>query len=270
MKRLSWCLVGLLWTQGAVALQVGERVWVALESPFLIDDGYASGVVLALGEERAEVEVRRLEERGERTLYGSCRGGVQVPPAPAATAGSIPYVEQVPLALLSAWRDGQHRFLQREMLGVRFQRWVDQAPGLNPLSLDDAAALAVRYADQGVGDAFEMMALLRRARAPMGFVAPVAARTDELQAVIAPLTELALLHPEALRTAVAQGEPKQLLGRTLALVFARLEADYHALDAGQHADLRAALARALARWASGDGSWAVPGALQLRLPFARG
>ena len=251
------------------ALTVSKRVWIALESPFLVDDGYASGVILSIDASHADVEIRQLEERGERTLYGSCRGSLGGAELLAPVINTKAYVEQVPLELVSSWRDGQHRFLQREQLGVRFQRWVDQAPGLNPLSLDDAIPLAKAVANQGTADAFEMMGVMRRARAPQGFISPLEQRAEHLLEAASQLTELALLHPNALEAAIKTGEPKELLGRTMAQVFDRLLQDYQTLDRTAQPELKNKLEILLTQWATGDGEWQAPADLQLRLPFLR-
>lgn len=251
------------------ALTVSKRVWVALESPFLVDDGYASGVILSLNEAHADVEIRQLEERGERTLYGSCSGGLGGAELLAPQSKTEAYIEQVPLELMSSWRDGQHRFLQREQLGVRFQRWVDQAPGLNPLSLDDAIPLAKAVASQGTADAFEMMGIMRRARAPQGYISPLAQRTEHLAEAAVHLTELAFLHPRALEATVKEGEPEDLLGRTMAQVLDRLVQDYQTLDRTAQPELKGELEDLLKKWATGDGQWQTPADLQLRLPFLR-
>lgn len=189
------------------------------------------------------------------------------PTQPAIDGNS--YVEQVPLELVSTWRDGQHRFLQREMLGVRFQRWLDQAPGLNPYSLDDAISVAKKYATQRDADAFEMMAIMRRARAPLGFITPPEQRLELLENATEQLTALALLHPQVLENSVREKAPQQLLGRTLEQVFERLVVDYHALDEQQHPDLKQSIASMLQLWATGGGAWQAPIELQLRLPFLR-
>lgn len=262
MKTSAFFLL-LCFGTGHAALTVGQRVWIALDSPLLVDDGYASGVLLALDAEHAEIEIRALEERGARTLAGSC-GGDTLPPAVVSGEPYRVHTQRVPLPLIEAYREGNSRFLQREQLGVRFQRWADQAPGLNLVSLDNAVALAEAFADEPSATAFEMMATLRRARSPFGFTEPADGRADALLSAAQELTDSAMLHPEHLHAAMQQ-KPTTLLGRTLVLVFERLLEDYQDLSPDTHPTARSVLRELLRQWATGDGQWKMVTGLRLRL-----
>ena len=165
-------LLALFSTCASAAPQtVGTRVWAAIESPWVIDDSYASGVVRANTEDYALVAVRDRSDGQHRTYTGSCTGLNDLPnEASVAELIGADTLEQLPHAWLSPYADGRSRFLEREQLAVRFQRWQSRAPGLRHQTLSEAKSRALAAIGPRGRDAFALMALLQRSRAPVGFV----------------------------------------------------------------------------------------------------
>ncbi|GEM_PF-5449874 len=201
----------------ASVLQPGQRVWLRMDSDNLRDDGYAVGLLLEVTGDSATLRVKEWVEGPGRTLYGSCRtgpGGFQAAVGAAelaaeAATGSEPAIAGVPLALLSDWRSGRHRFLQREQLATIFFRWngdaEQQSIGLPARRARMAAARAAELGLPRVAAAFALVEADLRAAGADGFPRPAVqqiaawpAALDGVEAVLVSYPDVALeLRPMA-------------------------------------------------------------------------
>jgi hypothetical protein len=108
----------------------------------------------------------------------------------ASSSAAARIVERVPLALISDWRSGKHRFLEREQLATMFFKWRSDALGFPAARAQLAVEKSQALMLPEVAAAFELVAADVALHGPSGFPQPLDARVAALPQALASVSAL--------------------------------------------------------------------------------